>query len=115
VSLGSELDTCQVSINSELDTSETDPVSHEEVDTLLSQHISRQSGGDRTDYVCLICQKMCKSRDECANHIEVHHLKIARSCPYCSIELTSRGGLRQHISRKHREEHKLAKGKLNFS
>lgn len=71
MSLGSELDTCQVSLTSELDTSETDPVSHEEVDTLLSQHISRQSGGDRTDYVCLICQKMCKSRDECANHIEV--------------------------------------------
>ena len=42
-----------------------------EADTMLSQHISRQSGGDRTDYVCLICQKVCKSRDECANHIEV--------------------------------------------
>jgi len=86
-----------------------------EADTLLSQHIQRQSGGDRTDYVCLICQKVCKSRDECANHIEVHHMKIARQCPYCAMELTSRGGLRQHISRKHREEHRMAKGKLSFS
>jgi len=81
-----------------------------DVDILLEQHISRQLGPDRTDYVCLLCSKYCKSRDECANHIEVHHLKIVRSCPYCTIELTSRGGLRQHISRKHREEHKLAKG-----
>merc|ERR1712226_721953 len=77
---------------------------------ILSQHISRQAGLDRTDYVCLICQKPCKSRDECANHIEVHHLKIVRSCPYCGMDQTSRGGLRQHISRKHREEHRLAKG-----
>jgi len=94
---------------------ELDHLPSEEVDSVLSQHISRQAGLDRTDYVCLICQKYCKSRDECANHIEVHHLKIARSCPYCSIELTSRGGLRQHISRKHREEHRLAKGKINFN
>ena len=49
----------------------SDHVPSEEVDTVLSQHISRQSGHDRTDYVCLICQKYCKSRDECANHIEV--------------------------------------------
>jgi len=82
-----------------------------DVDILLEQHISRQLGSDKTDYVCLLCSKCCKSRDECANHIEVHHLKIVRTCPYCAIELTSRGGLRQHISRKHREEHKLAKGK----
>jgi len=82
----------------------------EDVDMKLDHHISRQVGQERTDYVCLLCSKCCKSRDECANHIEVHHLKIVRSCPYCGIELTSRGGLRQHISRKHREEHKLAKG-----
>jgi len=81
-----------------------------DVDILLEQHISRQLGSDKTDYVCLLCSKGCKSRDECANHIEVHHLKIVRTCPYCAIELTSRGGLRQHISRKHREEHKIAKG-----
>merc|ERR1719361_1753150 len=41
---------------------------------------------------------------------QVHHLKIVRSCPYCGMDQTSRGGLRQHISRKHREEHRLAKG-----
>eukprot|EP00092_Neocalanus_flemingeri_P035650 GFUD01038814.1.p1 GENE.GFUD01038814.1~~GFUD01038814.1.p1 ORF type:complete len:353 (-),score=84.69 GFUD01038814.1:31-1089(-) len=82
-----------------------------DVDILLEQHISRQLGSDRTDYVCLLCSKYCKSRDECANHIEVHHLKIVRACPYCAIELTSRGGLRQHISRKHREEHKHTKVK----
>ena len=40
---------------------------------------------------------------------QVHHLKISRACPYCGMEQTSRGGLRQHISRKHREEHKEAK------
>ena len=50
---------------------ELDHLPSEEVDTVLSQHISRQAGLDRTDYVCLICQKYCKSRDECANHIEV--------------------------------------------
>jgi len=82
----------------------------EDVDMKLDHHIARQVGQERTDYVCLLCSKCCKSRDECANHIEVHHLKIVRSCPYCGIELTSRGGLRQHISRKHREEHKIAKG-----
>ena len=42
-----------------------------EVDAALTQYIQRQAGGDRTDYICLICQKICKSRDECANHIEV--------------------------------------------
>jgi hypothetical protein len=42
-----------------------------DVDILLEQHISRQPGPDRTDYVCLLCSKSCKSRDECANHIEV--------------------------------------------
>ena len=52
---------------------ELDHLPSEEVDTVLSQHISRQAGLDRTDYVCLICQKYCKSRDECANHIEVRH------------------------------------------
>jgi len=86
----------------------------EDVDVRLDQHIARQVGHERTDYVCLLCSKCCKSRDECANHIEVHHLKIVRSCPYCGIELTSRGGLRQHISRKHREEHRLAKGNPNY-
>ena len=50
---------------------ELDHLPSEEVDLVLSQHISRQAGLDRTDYVCLICQKYCKSRDECANHIEV--------------------------------------------
>ena len=50
---------------------ELDHLPSEEVDNVLSQHISRQAGLDRTDYVCLICQKYCKSRDECANHIEV--------------------------------------------
>ena len=50
---------------------ELDHLPSEEVDMILSQHISRQAGLDRTDYVCLICQKYCKSRDECANHIEV--------------------------------------------
>ena len=50
---------------------ELDHLPSEEVDMVLSQHISRQAGLDRTDYVCLICQKYCKSRDECANHIEV--------------------------------------------
>ena len=53
---------------------ELDHLPSEEVDTVLSQHISRQAGPDRTDYVCLICQKYCKSRDECANHIEVRPL-----------------------------------------
>ena len=42
---------------------------------------------------------------------QVHHLKIVRSCPYCGMEQTSRGGLRQHISRKHREVHRLTKAK----
>ena len=48
-----------------------DDVDH--VDSVLSRHIGRRSGsgGERTDYECLICQKYCKSRDECANHIEV--------------------------------------------
>ena len=42
-------------------------------------------------------------------------MKIVRSCPYCGMDQTSRGGLRQHISRKHREEHKLAKAKSSAS
>ena len=45
-----------------------------DVDILLEQHISRQLGSDKTDYVCLLCSKGCKSRDECANHIEVEFL-----------------------------------------
>ena len=45
-----------------------------DVDILLEKHISRQLGSDRTDYVCLLCSKVCKSRDECANHIEVGFL-----------------------------------------
>jgi hypothetical protein len=32
-----------------------------------------------------------------------------RSCQYCGLEQTSRGGRRQHISRKHRQEHRVAK------
>jgi len=81
-------------------------------DTLLEQHIERSLEKDSLSlvYLCRLCNKACKSRDECANHIEVHHLKIVRSCPYCGMDQTSRGGLRQHISRKHREEHRLAKG-----
>ena len=50
--------------------SEEDSVTAD-VDILLEQHISRQLGSDKTDYVCLLCSKSCKSRDECANHIEV--------------------------------------------
>ena len=46
-----------------------------EVDRLLSQHIQRQLAPDRTDYLCLICHKSCKSRDDCANHIEVRTLQ----------------------------------------
>ena len=46
-----------------------------EVDRLLSQHIQRQLAPDRTDYLCLICHKSCKSRDDCANHIEVRALQ----------------------------------------
>ena len=56
---------------------ELDHLPSEEVDTVLSQHISRQAGLDRTDYICLICQKCCKSRDECANHIEVRQRLIS--------------------------------------
>ena len=61
---------------------ELDHLPSEEVDTVLSQHISRQAGLDRTDYVCLICQKYCKSRDECANHIEVSE---TLSCSRCKV------------------------------
>jgi len=84
-----------------------------QADNVLEQHIIRQLEKESLSlaYLCRLCSKSCKSRDECANHIEVHHLKIVRSCPYCGIDQTSRGGLRQHISRKHREEHRLAKNK----
>merc|ERR1719186_410236 len=86
-------------------------------DGAVDRHICRVPSADSryTDYKCLICQKSCKSRDDCANHIEVHHLKISRGCPYCGMEQTSRGGLRQHISRKHREEHRLAKEKAKIA
>ena len=67
---------------------ELDHLPSEEVDLVLSQHISRQAGLDRTDYVCLICQKYCKSRDECANHIEVRprqHLITYFTKNYCFL------------------------------
>ena len=42
-------------------------------DTLLEQHIERSLEKDSLSlvYLCRLCNKACKSRDECANHIEV--------------------------------------------
>lgn len=42
-------------------------------DGAVDRHICRVPSADSryTDYKCLICQKSCKSRDDCANHIEV--------------------------------------------
>jgi len=41
-------------------------------DSLLEQHIIRQMEKDTLAlvYLCQLCSKACKSRDECANHIE---------------------------------------------
>ena len=55
----------------DLNSREGTKMANENIDLLLGQHISRQLGNDRTDYVCRLCAKVCKSRDECANHIEV--------------------------------------------
>jgi hypothetical protein len=45
-------------------------------DSLLEQHILKQVEKDSLAlvYLCRLCSKACKSRDECANHIEVSFL-----------------------------------------
>jgi len=59
---------------------------------------------------CTQCQQTFKQKCHVKEHIEgTHMVGLSFSCPYCSQEIGSRGGLRQHISRKHREEHRLSK------
>jgi hypothetical protein len=45
----------------------------EKADSILEHHIVRQMEMDSLSlvYLCRLCSKPCKSRDECANHIEV--------------------------------------------
>jgi len=48
-------------------------VAGQAADSLLEQHIQRSMEKDTLSlvYLCRLCSKACKSRDECANHIEV--------------------------------------------
>ena len=60
------------------------------------------------------CQKTFKMKCHVKDHIEGHHvLGLSFNCPYCSLTLSSRHRLRNHVTRQHEAEHKEKQVKIS--
>jgi len=86
-----------------------------ELDDLLEQHIVYNQDFDPSKpWQCTECQKAFKGKGHVKDHIEGTHISgLSFTCPYCSIEITSRHRLRTHISLKHNAEHKERQIKIS--
>jgi len=65
-------------------------------------------------FFCALCTKNYPRRDSLLNHIEGTHTDSGFNCDYCGLGFKTKTNMRVHISRHHRDEHKLARG-LNCS
>lgn len=75
------------------------------------EYISRGLEKCGSQWKCLICNTMYRTRFNVVTHIEVKHLQDehAYSCQYCSRTFKSLNAFRVHTSTVHQSEAKMAK------
>ena len=73
--------------------------------------ISRGLAKVGNQWKCLICDALYVQRVRCETHIEATHLQdeAIYTCQYCSNTFKTRNAYRVHISKRHKEEHRMAK------
>jgi len=79
-----------------------------EITKLIEQYLVRLEDGQGSLWACTACDKQSRVKHYLREHIEVNHIDcLTFTCPYCKAEQKNRVSLRSHISKRHREEHKL--------
>jgi len=88
---------------------------NKELDEMIEQHIVYNQESDPSKpWQCTQCQKTFKGKGHVKDHIEgTHIVGLSFTCPYCSMEITSRHRLRTHISLKHNMEQKERQIKIS--
>jgi len=79
-----------------------------EITKLIEQYLVRLEDPQGSLWACTACDKQSRVKHHLREHIEVNHIDcLTFTCPYCKAEQKNRVSLRSHISKRHREEHKL--------
>jgi len=88
---------------------------NKELDEMIEQNIAFDQEFDPSKpWQCTQCRKTFKGKGHVKDHIEgTHIVGLSFSCPYCSLEISSRHRLRTHISLKHNIEHKEKQIKIS--
>ena len=75
------------------------------------EYISRGLAKVGNQWKCLICDALYLKRNGAESHIEATHLQddFLYSCEYCQNTFKTRNAYRVHISKRHKEEHRMAK------
>eukprot|EP00092_Neocalanus_flemingeri_P038851 GFUD01042297.1.p1 GENE.GFUD01042297.1~~GFUD01042297.1.p1 ORF type:complete len:342 (-),score=84.58 GFUD01042297.1:141-1166(-) len=89
---------------------------NKELDEMIEENIVYDQEFDSSKpWQCTQCQKTFKGKGHVKDHIEgTHVVGLSFTCPYCSLEITSRHRLRTHISLKHNLEHKERQIKISL-
>jgi len=66
-------------------------------------------------FSCSVCGKAGKQRRDIRDHIEVNHATSDYYCPYCGYQFRAHVYLRNHVTAKHRDQHKLIRHKMNYN
>ena len=78
---------------------------HEQVPLLeLEEQIKSMMDKTENGFTCNVCGITMPKKHHIVNHVEVKHMKIANPCTLCvnGASFTSRKGLAQHVSNKHK-------------
>ena len=79
-----------------------------EISKLIEQYLVRLDDNEGCIWACTACDKRSRVKHHVREHIEVNHIDcLTFTCPYCKSEQKNRVSFRSHISKRHREEHKI--------
>ena len=75
------------------------------------EYISRGLKRFGSEWKCMICNATYRYHSKAFNHVEANHFQddFVYSCEYCSETFKTQNSYSVHLSRKHKEEHKMSK------